>query len=144
MNKGRLFLSGSPTMLASKVILQHILLPLMRFLRWIYPLFWPQPRLSKDIFELWQTELSPSISLFNQKRRDYSFSFTFWSLTCNSFILVEGRGAAFLCFLRRTPFIGTYFTFLIGTDWYQRKVRNCKFAERVVQRGFFRYHLQLF
>ena len=36
-------------------------------------------------------------ALFNQTRRDYSFSFTYWSLTCNSFnfILVEWRGATF-------------------------------------------------
>ena len=61
-----------------------------------------------------------------------------------SFILVEGRGATVLCILRRTPFVGTYFTFLFGSDWYKRKVLQCKFTEGNVHRGFFGYHLQLF
>ena len=75
-----------------------------------------------------------SILLFNQTKRDCSFSIKYRSLTCNSFIRVEGRGATFLCLLRRTPFIGSQYTFLFGSDWYQRKVLQCKFTEGVVQR----------
>ena len=40
--------------------------------------------------------------------------------------VIEGRGTTFVCLLRRTPFVGTYFTFLFWSDWYQRKVLQCK------------------
>ena len=95
-----------------------------------------KPRLNNYIFELWQRQwdeiprnklhtILPSF-LFNQTRRDCSFLFTCWSLTRNSFILVEGRGATLLCLLPRTPFIATYFTFLFGSDWFRQKHFNVK------------------
>ena len=37
--------------------------------------------------------------------------------------------------LQRTSFVDTNFTFLFGSDWYQKKVLLGKFAEGVVQRG---------
>ena len=144
-------------MLASEVILQQILLlrmPLMAISRMnsspflTSNLVWITISLSSgnvngmntpgtNYTRFYQIGWSPSISLFNQTRRDCPFSFTYWSLTCNSFILVEWRGATLLS-PATNPFHWNIFCCPVRI-WHQIEVLQCKFTE-----GFFGHHLQLF